>query len=221
VCRGTHKTKRGYSLYGQAIVGQTPCYTVVSTTISVPQTVLASISSAVAASVSVNSTTAAVSVIINQVFALSLPCADDESTGLSTGAKAGIGVGAGVGGLILLGLALWFCLLARKRRQKKSAEAPVASSTTGPQYGGVPSQMYENKQYLAFPPGSPQSGYAVPPGPGSPPIPHQSFGPHTLWSSDDMRQYGALSPGLQPGYIAELPAYQVQARSQMYGMPAK
>ena len=225
MCRGTHKTKRGYSLYGQAIVGQTPCYTVVSTTISVPQTVLASISSAAAASLSVNSTTAAVSVIINQVFALSLPCADDddddESTGLSTRAKAGIGVGAGVGGLILLGLALWFCLLARKRRQKKSAEAPVASSTTGPQYGGVPSQMYENKQYPAFPPGSPQSGYAVPPGPGSPPIPHQSFGPHTLWSSDDMRQYGALSPALQPGYIAEMPAYQAQACSQTHEMPAK
>jgi hypothetical protein len=234
VCRGTHKIKRGYSLYGQSIVGQTPCYTVISTTISVPQTVLASISSAVAASASVNSTTVAVSVIINQVFALSLPCADDnESTGLSTGAKAGIGVGAGVGSLILLGLVLWFCLLARKRRQKKRAEASVASGTTGPQDGGVPSQMYENQQYPAFLPGSPQPGYAVRPGPGSPPIPHQSFGPHTLWSpthtmqgntsvsSDDMRQYGASSPGLQPGYIAELPAYQVQARSQMYGMPAK
>lgn len=191
---------------------------------------LASISSVVAASISVNSTTAAVSVIINQVFALSLPCADDNNkTDLSTAAKAGIGVGAGVGGLIL-GLALWFCLLARKRRQKKSAEAPVASSTTGPQYGGVPSQMYENKQYPAFPPGSPQSGYAVPPGPGS----YQSFGPHTSWpspphpvqghmsvSSDDMRQYGALSPALQPGYIAEMPAYQVQARSQTHEMPAK
>src|SRR5436309_15952422 len=96
----THKIKRGYSLYGQAIVGQTPCYTVVSTTISVPQTVLASISSVVAETISVKSTTAAVSVIINQVFALSIPCADDsesKSTGLSTGAKAGIGGGASVG----------------------------------------------------------------------------------------------------------------------------
>ena len=209
----THKIKRGYSLYGQAIVGQTPCYTVVSTTIPVPQTVLASISSAVAASLSVKTTTAAISVIINQVFALSLPCGDNsQETGLSTGAKAGIGVGAGVGGLILLGLALWFCLLlVRKRRQKKITEAPVASSTSGPQYGGVPSQMYENKQYPAFPPGSPRPGYAVPPGPDSPPIPRQSFGPHTSWSSpthttrgntsissDDIHQYGASSPGLQP-----------------------
>ena len=235
MCRGTHKIKRGYSLYGQAIVGQTPCYTAISTTISVPQTVLASISSAVAASHSVQSTTVAVSVIINQVFALSLPCADDyESTGLSTSAKAGIGVGAGIGGLILLGLALWLCLLARKRRQKKSAEAPVASSTTGPQYGGVPSQMYENKQYPAFPPGSPLPGYAVPPGPGSPSNPHQSFGQHNSWSSpthttqghtsassDDIRQYGASSPGSQPGYISEMPAYQAQARSQMHELPAK
>lgn len=227
--------KRGYSLYGQAIVGQTPCYTVVSTTISVPQTVLASISSAVAASLSVKSTTAAVSVIINQVFALSLPCADNyKETGLSTGAKAGIGVGAGVGGLILLGLALWFCLLARKRRQKKIAEALAASSTTGPQYGGVPSQMYDNKQYPVFPPRSPQPGYAVPPGQGSPSIPRRSFGPHTSWSSpthttqgnmsvssDDIHQYGASSPGSQPGYIPEMPAYQVQARSQMHELPAK
>jgi hypothetical protein len=201
---------------------------------SVPQTVLASISSAVAATLSVKSTTAAVSVIINQVFALSLPCADEEEpTGLSTGAKAGIGVGASVGGLILLGLALWFCLLARKRRQQRRAEAPPASSTTGPQYGGVPNQMYGNTQYPAFPPGSPQPGYAVPPGSGSPPTPHQSphqsFGPHGSWSpptqtmqghtsfsSDDMRQYGAWGSGLQPGYIAEMPAYQAQARSQMH-----
>jgi hypothetical protein len=228
----------GYSVYGQAIVGQTPCYTVLSTTISVPQTVLASISSAVAASVPVKSTTAAVSVIINQVFALSLPCADDsddsDETGLSTAAKAGIGVGAGVGGLILLGLALGFCLLARKRRRRRRAEAPVASNTTGPQYGDVPNQMYENKQYPALPPGSPQLGYAVPPGPGSPTSPHQNYGPHLSWSSqthtmpgqtsissDGIHQYSALSPGSKPGYFSEMPAYQAQARSQMYEMPAK
>jgi hypothetical protein len=234
--RKTYQINRGYSLYGQAIVGQTPCYTLISTTISVPQTVLASISTAVAATLSVKSTTAAVSVIINQVFALSLPCGDDNSerTGLSTGAKAGIGVGAGVGGLILLGLALWLCLLARKRRQKANAEAPVASNTTGPQYGGASNQMYENKQYPAFPPGSPLPGYAVPPGPGSPLNHHHSLGSHTSWSSqthaapghmslssDGMRQYGASSPGSPSGYIPEMPAYQVQARSQLHEMPAK
>jgi hypothetical protein len=244
MCCETHKIKRGYSLYGQAIVGQTPCYTVISTTISVPQTVLASITSAVAATISVKSTTAAVSVIINQVFALSLPCGDDggdnggdnsESTGLSAGAKAGIGVGAAVGGLILLGLALWFCRLTHKRRQKKkSEEARMASSTTGPQYGGAPDQMYENKQYPTFPPRSPQPSYAVPFGPGSPLNPHQSLGAHTSWSSqthakpghmsfssDGIHQYGASSPGLPPGYIPEMPAYQVQARSQPHEMPAK
>jgi hypothetical protein len=200
--------------------------------------VLASISSAVAATISVKSTTAAVSVIINQVFALSLPCADDggdngESTGLSTGAKAGIGVGAGVGGLILL-FALSFCLLAYKRRQKKRAEASVATSTTGPQYGGAPSQMHENKPYPTFPPGSPQPSYAVPTGPNSPLNPHQSLGTHTSWSSqthiaaghmslssDGTHQYGASSPGLPSGYIPEMPAYQVQARSQMHELPTK
>jgi hypothetical protein len=65
-------------------------------------------------------------------------------------------------------------------------------------------------------------------------MPHQSFGPHTSWSSstharpghmsvssDGMHQYGASSPSLPPGYLAEMPAYQVQARSQMHEMPAK
>ena len=205
---------------------------------SVPQTVLASISTAVAASISVKSTTAAVSVVINEVFALSLPCADDddddEESGLSTGAKAGIGVGAGVGGLILLGLALGFCLLARKRRQKRRAGAPVASSTNGPQYDDAPDQMYENKQYPAFSPGSPQQNYTVPPGPTSPLNPHQSLGSYTSWLSqshtmpghmsplaDGMHQYGPLSPSSPTGYISEMPAYQVQARSQMHEMPEK
>jgi hypothetical protein len=200
--------------------------------------VLASISSAVAATISVKSTTAAVSVIINQVFALSLPCADDggdngESTGLSTGAKAGIGVGAGVGGLILL-FALWFCVVAYKRRQKRRAEASLATSTTGPQYGGASNQTHENKPYPMFPPGSPQPGYAVPTGPTSLLNPHQSLGTHTSWSpqthtapghmsfsSDGTHQYGASSPGLPPGYIPEMPAYQVQARSQRHELPTK
>jgi hypothetical protein len=197
--------------------------------------VLASISSAVAATISAKSTTAAVSVIINQVFALSLPCGDDSGpTGLSTGAKAGIGVGAGIGGLILIGLALWFCRLPYKRQKKKSEDAQVATGTTSPQYGGAPNQMYENKQYPMLPPGSPQPGYAVPTGPYSPLSPHQSLGTHASWpsqahatlghmslSGDGIHQYGALSPGLPPGYIPEMPAYQVQARSQMHEMPTK
>ena len=220
-------------MYGQGIVGQTPCYTVVSKTFSVPQTVLASISSAVAATITAQSTTAAVSVIINQVFALSLPCADDggdngESTGLSTGAKAGIGVGAGVGGLILL-FALSFCVVAYKRRQMRRAEASLATSTTGPQYGGAPNQGNENKQYLT----SPTTTDAAPSGYQSPPQMHpQGFTPHASWqqppttqsghvsvSSEGMYAYGTSPPNSPPGYIPEMPAYQVQARSQRHELP--
>jgi hypothetical protein len=196
---------------------------------SVPQTVLASISSAIAQTISAKSTTAEVSVIINQVFALSLPCGDASSnnSGLSTGAKAGIGVGAAVGGLILITLAVWFGFVAHKHRQKKAAQAQVPANTTGP-------QMYENKQYSMFPPGSPQAGYPVLPGQLSPPIQQQGYGPHNSWpspmqpqpghfsvSSGSMRHYGASSPGLPPGYVSEMPAYQVQARSQTHEMPGK
>jgi hypothetical protein len=201
----------------------------VSTTMSVPQTVLASISSAIAETISAQSTTAAVSVIINQVFALSLPCADENSSGssLSTGAKAGIGVGVAVGGLILITLVIWFCVLARRRRKKKEAQVPVLA---GPPYTNVPNQMYDNKQYPVSPTAThpPPSGYQ-----GSPPIHQQGFGPHGSWqqpptpvaysghvsvSSDGMRQYGAASPGLPPGYM-EASAYHTQARSQTHEMP--
>jgi hypothetical protein len=218
-------------VYGQGIVGQTPCYTVVSKPFSVPQTVLASISSAVAATITAQSTAAAVSVIINQVFALSLPCGDDDgsSSGLSTGAKAGIGVGAAVGGLILITVAVWFCLIARKRRQRKEAQAHGPANTAGPPYGDAPNQGSENKQY----PMSPPTTYAAPSGYQSPPRMHpQGFAPHASWqqppttqpghvsvSSDGMHPYGTSPPNTPPGYIPEMSAYHVQARAQRHELP--
>ena len=209
----------------------------VSTTLSVPQTVLASISSAVAETISAKSTTAAVSVIINQVFALSLPCADQSSShsGLSTGAKAGIGVGAGVGGLILLTLAIWFGFVARKRRQKKAANSQATAAPTAPHYSDTTGQMHD-KQYQMFPPGTPQSGYPIPPGQVSPPVHQHGFGTQTSWpystqdqpghmsiSSEGTHQYGAASPGLPPGYMPEMEAsaYRTQVRAQMHEMPTK
>jgi hypothetical protein len=68
------------------------------------------------------SATATVSVIINQIYALGLPCADEPTHGLSTGAKAGIGVGAGIGGLLLLGLFLLICVCVGKRRLRRGKE---------------------------------------------------------------------------------------------------
>ena len=236
----TNDIKSGYSLYGQGIIGQTPCYTVVSTTLSVPQTVLASISSAVAETISAKSTTAAVSVIINQVFALGLPCADDDDdSGLSTGAKAGIGVGAAVGGLILITLAIWFCLIARKRRQKrreeetKSAAAAAVAAAAQLRYSGAPSQT-QAKQYPLFPPPTPQSGYQIASDQFSPPMQQQGFGPQASWSyatqaplghmsisSDGTLQYGAANPSVPPRYIPEMEAsaYHTQSRSQTHEIP--
>lgn len=202
-----------------------------SSTMSIPQPVLASISSAVAATISAKSTTAAVSVIVNQVFALSLPCGpyadggdDDDHYGLSTGAKAGIGVGAGVGGLILITLAIWFCVVRPKQRQNRDVRELSVSS--------------HGKQHPpAFPPGTPYSGYPIPPMQVSPPSHQQSFEPQNPWpspvqphpdhmssSSDSARQHGSSSPGLLQGYalyrpehMTEMPAYLAQA--QRHEMP--
>jgi hypothetical protein len=85
----------------------------VSTIIPLPTSVSNSIISAAAMMVSA---TTRVSVIINQVYALGLPCADEPTSGLSTGAKAGIGVGAGVGGLLLLSLSLLICGCVKRTR---------------------------------------------------------------------------------------------------------
>jgi hypothetical protein len=228
-CNGTDISyNSGYSLYGQGIIGQTPCYTAISKTVSVPQSVLASISSAVAATISVQTTTAVVSVVINQVFALSLPCGGDEreSSGLSTGAKAGIGVGAAAGGLILITLAIWLCLIVRKRRQKKEMQA--RDNSAGPQAGDAPNQVYESKQY----PTSPSIAYTVPPGYQGPgPIHPQSFGSYTSWqqppiarpghisvSSDGTRTYSTSTPNSPSAYVTEMPAY--RAQMQRHEMPA-
>jgi hypothetical protein len=58
-----------------------------------------------------------------RVFALGLPCADEEpekgSGGLSTGAKAGIGAGVSVAALLAIAFFAWLCL----RRRKHNREA--------------------------------------------------------------------------------------------------
>src|ERR1700712_1290317 len=108
--------RSGYRLYDQGgIGGITLFYSMLSTIIPLPPSASNSIISAVAVTASA---TATVSVIINRVYALSLPCAEESSHGLSTGVKAGIGVGAGVGGLLLLGVCWFICAGVRKRRSR-------------------------------------------------------------------------------------------------------
>jgi hypothetical protein len=160
---------RGYSLYGQALVGGiTPCYSMLTTAMPLPASVSSSVVSAIAITAS---TAATVSVIVNEVYALGLPCADEPTGegGLSTGAKIGIGVGAGVGGLLLLGLAFLAGiyvrrLMAGQRQQAATPSQPqdkygtpnqyVTTPTTSmssPQPGQTPHQ-FPNTMMYSFPP---------------------------------------------------------------------
>jgi len=126
----------GYSLYPTALYGRvTACYRTLATPISVPPQILASISSAVEASItSIEYTTTAtvteyspaeptttekVDVIINQVFAIGLPCAvggDFNYHELSSAAKAGIATGVTIVTLMAAIAALWWCWCMRTRR---------------------------------------------------------------------------------------------------------
>ncbi|KAK5269692.1 hypothetical protein LTR99_007128 [Exophiala xenobiotica] len=144
----------GFSHYGQSIIGNLPCVSTLTTTVYSPDpSVLSSITSVISASMVAASTTSTptVSVIINQVFALGLPCADNAEedqgnhTHLSTGAKAGIGAGVGLAALFVI-LGLWACLAVRHRRRKKmraleaaanAAGGPVRPGASGPETGGA------------------------------------------------------------------------------------
>lgn len=81
-----------------------------------------------------------------QVFALGLPCADEEEGegaeneeehgGLSTGAKAGIGAGVGVGALLVIALGVWLCMKRRRRPEDKPG-------LTQPEHAGAVIQTTE------------------------------------------------------------------------------
>lgn len=65
------------------------------------------------------------------MFALGLPCADEEeeeeaSGGLSTGAKAGIGAGVGVAAIAAIVFFAWLCF--RRRKHRREAEKTNASA---------------------------------------------------------------------------------------------
>jgi hypothetical protein len=111
-----------------------------------------------------------------RVFALGLPCADEEepkhegSGGLSIGAKAGIGAGAGVVTILAIILFAWLCLRHRKhRREEKKAglspnpNTPAIASTAYNETAHNPAGSIDPKYVSGVPSMTPSS---PPLGPG-------------------------------------------------------
>jgi hypothetical protein len=118
-------------LYGQAIFGQTPCASVLPQAISTPAAIsqdIQSLSSYVATTATVPTPTVSVKVIVDQVFALSLPLKQGmegtHKSAMSAGSKIGIGVGAGLGGLFLILLCAWLIWLKRRKPQEIPSPNP-------------------------------------------------------------------------------------------------
>ena len=173
----------GFQVYSQVLVGNyPPCVSTLTVPMTADSSVLASISSAAAASVA-TATTTTITVIVNQVFAVGLPCADnvkEHGNHLTTAAKAGIGAGAGVFGLLLIGF-IWCWLAVRHRRRKKMKNLQDANTAAGgpirPEYsaynttqadpkhmsmattaaGSPPMQQQQQQQFYG---GTPQHGFS-------------------------------------------------------------
>jgi hypothetical protein len=129
----------GFVLYTQAVVGQTPCYTVLATALpaNAATAAVSYVSAEIAATASPGSTpSVSIQVAANQVFALSLPHSTHHS-GMGAGEKIGIGVGVGVGALLVLGLVAWVCLL----RRKLGNERDVNRLSINPAPAGVDSGL--------------------------------------------------------------------------------
>lgn len=130
---------RGFSLYGQAILGQTPCASQLPMTLTTPAAIsqnIQSLSSYVAATATASTPTVSVKVIVDQVFALSLPLKHGKeqtsSSGLSTTTKIGIGVGAGVGGILAILLCAWLIWLKHRRRRGDPPDSTNANTNNPP-----------------------------------------------------------------------------------------
>lgn len=141
----------GFSLYDQEIIGQTPCYSILPQTFSLPTSVsdqISSLSSLIAATATVPNPTVSVHIVTDEVFALSLPLKNGvetvhkPDTGLSSGAKIGIGVGAALGAIIAITLIAMLIFNMRKDKRNRdtlsssagisawAAEAGTAAGTT-------------------------------------------------------------------------------------------
>jgi hypothetical protein len=184
-------------LYGQAILGQTPCFSVLPETISIPPAVSAQLSSlsSMLAATATNSHPTTINVVVNQVFALSLPLTKTQkSTALSKGAKIGIGLGAAFGVLFALILCIWLVHMKRHKAQENTAAAP-------PPQMQIPSQsqtMYENEYRKSVSPvHSPVS---------------------TPWQIDAAHQ-SYLGPQQQTGWQSPPPLQQQQPQQSYFRMP--
>ncbi|KAK5037067.1 hypothetical protein LTR13_004872 [Exophiala sideris] len=134
-------------------------------------------------------TTPTISVIVNEVFALGLPCADnpnEKHSGLSTGAKAGIGVGVGVAALLLI-LALWACIAVRHHRRAKMRKLePANAASVDPKHMSVATTL----------------------APGSPNLQQRN---------DPMGHYGLAGYAQPHGYTPAFGYMQAQSAHDTYG----
>ncbi|KIW93858.1 uncharacterized protein Z519_05173 [Cladophialophora bantiana CBS 173.52] len=196
----------GFTTYGQSIIGNLPCVSTLTTTISPDSAVLASITSVVSASLAAQSTmtTPTINVIVNQVWALGLPCADDNAkeenhTHLSTGAKIGIGVGVGVAALLLIGF-LWACLAVRHRRRAKMRKLEAANTAAGgpirPESGAYATAQ-ENSKHISV-----ATTMAPSPGMGSPNMMQQAYGSPAQHGFSPA--FGYAAPQAQPPQMMQV-----------------
>lgn len=195
----TNNNNSGFSLYSQAVIGQTPCYTVLPTDLNpnAASAAISSISAQIAATASPSSTpTISVQVVTNEVFALSLPHTSHKSLSLST--QIGVGVGAGVGGLLLLLLLGWAFSLWRKLRGERDQNRLSA----GPGSGLTPiASVSLNSGSMSQQPSLPSTGPS-PPIPSPPEMQHRSYPPWVPYGSSGAQQpYQQTYPQPQPGQL--------------------
>ncbi|KAJ9610792.1 hypothetical protein H2200_005569 [Cladophialophora chaetospira] len=193
----------GFQVYGQVLVGNyPPCVSTLTSVVTPGSDVLASITSAVSASLVAASTTTTavptVSVVVTQVFALGLPCADDEDeedhTHLSTAAKAGIGAGVGVAALLFIGF-IWGCLAVRVRRRRKMKSLQDANTAAGgpirPESGAYAAAQSDSKHMSVNTAGM-----------GSPVMQQQQpYGSPTQTQYGFSPAFGYGAPQMQPGMV--------------------
>jgi hypothetical protein len=200
-------------LYGQAILGQTPCFSVLPQTVSIPAAVsqeISSLSSYIAATATIPNPTVSVHVVVDQIFALSLPLKSGtevtkKTGGLSLGAKIGIAVGAGLGLLFAL---ILFLGLRRLRRTNPQEESPLEPT----QPVGTPEtfrkSMMSNTSTVTTPtPTDPMRASYFPNEP--PPFGWQAPPPPTQPVQYRMspRRYGETQVAIPYGGSSSLPSY--------------
>lgn len=130
--------RRGWSVYGSMLGGETPCYTVPSAAL-VP---------------AMTSTLSGVTVITGHLFTRKYDLAQPKS-GLSTGATAGIAIGA-VLGVAAVVLALMFFFLRRRRARQAQIKAEAAAVAMANEEKGVAS-LKSGAQELPSPQSQPNS----------------------------------------------------------------